>query len=61
MIDEIWTGQHARGFLPRTSDEVETEDHRLQAAAGEEIEAAIRLQEESRRLRAKADGEGQSP
>lgn len=61
MMDEIWAGQHARGFAPRAVDDVESEHHRLQAEAEEEIEAAIGLQEESRRLRAQAEGERQSP
>ena len=61
MMDEMWAGQKARGFVPRAVDEVETEHHRLQAEAEDEIEAAIRLQKESRRLRAQAEGERQSP
>lgn len=61
LMDEIWTGQKARGFVPRMVEEIRTEHHRLGAEAEEEIEAAIRLQEESRRLRAHAEEERQSP
>lgn len=60
LMDEIWAGQKARGFVPRAASDVENEHQRLQAEADEEIEAAIRLQEESRRLRAQAE-ERQSP
>lgn len=61
LMDEIWAGQKARGFVPRAADDVASERHRLQAEAEEEIEEAIRLQEESRRLRAQAEEERQSP
>jgi hypothetical protein len=60
MMDDIWAGQHARGFAPRTNDDIQDERDRLEVEAEAEIEAAVRLQEESRRLRAKAEGEGQS-
>lgn len=60
LMDEIWAGQKARGLVPRAAEEVETEHQRLQAEAEEEIEAAIRLQEESRRLRKQAEDERQS-
>jgi hypothetical protein len=55
LIDEIWTAQKARSFVPRTAEEVEAEHQQLQAEAEEEIEGAIRLQEESRKLRSQAD------
>lgn len=61
LMDRIWAGQKARGFIARAADDVENEHRRLQADAEEEIEAAIRLQEESRRLRTQADEERQSP
>jgi len=56
LMDEIWAGQKARGFVARAADEVQTEHQRLQAEAEEEIEAAIRLQEESRRAGPILDG-----
>lgn len=55
LMDEIWAGQKARGFVPRAAEEVEADRQRLQAEAEGEIEDAIRLQEESRRLRAAAE------
>lgn len=60
-MDQIWAGQKARGFVPRAAGDVDKEHQRLQAEAEEEIEAAIRLQDESRRLRAQAEEERQSP
>lgn len=55
LMDEIWAGQKARGFVPRPVEDVEAEHQRLQAEAECEIEGAIRLQEESRRLRTQAE------
>ncbi len=55
MMEEIWAGQKARGFVPRTVEEVETERRKLRDEVEEEIEEAIRLQQESRRLREQAE------
>jgi hypothetical protein len=56
MMEEIWAEQKARGFVPRTVEEVEAERRQLRRESEAEIEAAIRLQEESRRLRQQAEG-----
>lgn len=61
MMEEIWAGQKARRFIPRAADEITAKRKQLQSDAEEEIEAAIRLQEESRRLRARAENERQPP
>lgn len=61
MMDEIWSGQQARRFVPRPVEEVNGARNQLQAEAVREIEAAIQLQEESRRLRARVESEKPSP
>jgi hypothetical protein len=60
-MEEIWAAQQARGFVPRSAEEVERERRELRRECAEEVEAAIRLQQESRRLRQQADsGKGRS-
>jgi hypothetical protein len=61
MMEGIWAAQKARGFVPRNADEVETERRKLREESDEEAEAAIRLQEESRRLRRRAEVHEESP
>lgn len=56
-MEEIWTAQQARGFVPRSADEVERERRELRGEGEEEVETAIRLQLESRRLRQQTDSE----
>ena len=47
--------------LPDSVEEVEAERRQLRQEGEAEIEAAIRLQEESRRLRQQAEGRGGAP
>ncbi len=54
-MEEIWAGQRARGHVPRSVEQVEAERRQLRQESEAEIEAAIRLQEESRRLRRDAE------
>jgi hypothetical protein len=61
MMEKIWAGQKARGFLPRTVEEVEAERRQLRQECESEVEAAIRLQEESRLLRQQAEGRKETP
>jgi hypothetical protein len=50
-MKSIWAGQKARGHVPRSAEEVET-DRRETRESWEERQLAIeRLQQESRRLR----------
>ena len=55
MMEEIWAGQKARGHVPRTVAEVEAERRHLRQEWDDELDEAIRLQEESRRLRGQAE------
>lgn len=59
LMNEIWTAQKARGFVPRVAKDIEAERKRRQSEVQDEIDSAIRLQEESRRLR--AENESQQP
>lgn len=52
-MDEIWAGQRARGHVPRPDAAAVRQDLRDQA--DQELEAAIRLQDEARRARSSAD------
>jgi len=47
----IWEAQKARGHVPRTVEEVVAERKALNDEMEEEIQEAMRLQEESQRLR----------
>jgi hypothetical protein len=51
MMNRIWEGQRARGHVPRSSDDVEAQRRALREEMEQEILDAVRLQEESRRLR----------
>jgi hypothetical protein len=53
MMKEIWAGQQARGHVPRSVEEVETERRQMREDWEERQQAIERLQEESRRLREK--------
>lgn len=57
MMEEIRAAQRARGHVPRSAEEVEAERRELREEMEEEIEAAIRLQEECRRRRKEAESE----
>jgi hypothetical protein len=53
---KIWEGQKVRGHVPRSAEEVEAERRRAREEMEEEIQDAIRLQEECRRARNEAEG-----
>jgi hypothetical protein len=57
MMEEIWAAQKARGHVPRTMEEVEAERRAMRGQVEDEIDAAIRLQEECRRRRRQAESE----
>jgi hypothetical protein len=54
-MEQIWAAQKARGHVPRDIDEVESERRALRQEMEDEIQDAIRLQEECRRARQQAD------
>jgi hypothetical protein len=55
LMEEIWAGQRARGHVPRSEEEVEAQRRRWRQESQDEIDEAIKLQEESRRLRQHAE------
>jgi hypothetical protein len=55
LMKSIWGEQKARGYVPRSAEEVEAERREQRKAWARRQEAIERLQEESRRLR------GQTP
>jgi hypothetical protein len=57
MMEEIWAAQKARGHVPRSVEEVEAQRRELRGQVEDEIDAAIRLQEECRRRRKQAESE----
>lgn len=60
MLEQIRADQRARGHIPRGT--VETAERRaLRQEMDDEIEAAIRLQEECRRRREQAESESSMP
>jgi hypothetical protein len=50
-LEAIWAGQKARGFVPRTVEEVEAERRAFRGEMEEELQEAMRLQEECRQAR----------
>lgn len=50
-LRSIWADQEARGFAPRSTEQVETERREDREQWEERLQAIERLQEESRRLR----------
>jgi hypothetical protein len=50
-MEQIWAGQRARGHVPRSVEEIESEHRALREEMEEEIQEAIRLHEECRRTR----------
>lgn len=50
MMQRIWDGQKARGHVPPSAEEVEAERRALREESEQEIQEALRLQEEGRRL-----------
>ncbi|APW61882.1 hypothetical protein [Paludisphaera borealis] len=51
MMQSIWAGQKARGFVPRSAEQVEAERRETREHWEERLQAIERLREESRRLR----------
>jgi hypothetical protein len=54
LLDSIRAAQQARGHIPRSAEEIDSERRSLRSEMDQEIEEAGRLQEESRRLRQQA-------
>ena len=54
LLQSIRNAQSARGHVPRSVEEIDSERRSLRAEMDKEIEEAGRLQEESRRLRQQA-------
>lgn len=54
-MERIWAGQRARGHIPRGVEEVESERQAFRQEMEDEIQEAIRLQQECRRAREQAD------
>jgi hypothetical protein len=50
-METIWAGQTARGHLPRSSKDVEEERRAFRDEMEEEVQEAMRLQEECRKAR----------
>lgn len=50
-LQSIWADQEARGFAPRSTEQVEVERREGREQWDERLQAIERLQEESRRLR----------
>ena len=51
MMEAIWEGQEARGFVPRSAEHVEAERCETRENWEERLQGIERLREESRRLR----------
>ncbi len=60
-MEDIWAGQKARGFVPRSVEEVEGERRQLRAESDQEIQEALRLQDECLHLRQQAGNGKESP
>jgi hypothetical protein len=54
-MHNIWEGQRARGHVPRGVEEVESERQAFREEMEDEIQEAMRLQEECRRARGQAN------
>ena len=61
IMEEIRVRQKERGHVARSAEEVDAEHREARRQVDEEIEAAGRLQEESRRRRKQAESEPTSP
>jgi hypothetical protein len=57
----IWEAQKARGYVPRSVEEIEAERRALREEMEEEIEAAIRLHEECQRAKREAEAKREQP
>jgi hypothetical protein len=51
LLNSIWAGQHARGHVPRSAEQVEAERRQIREEWEERTREIERIQEESRRLR----------
>lgn len=51
MMQSIWAGQRARGFVPRSVEQIDAERREAREDWEVRLQAIGRLQEESRRLR----------
>ncbi len=51
MMQSIWAGQKARGFVPRSAEQVEAERRETRERWEERLQAIERLGAESHRLR----------
>jgi hypothetical protein len=51
MMAQIWAGQKARGHVPRTKEEIDSETRQMREEAEEELQAAERLHEECQNAR----------
>jgi hypothetical protein len=58
-MEAIWAGQRARGHVPRSVEQIESERRAFREEMDEEIQQAIRLQEECRSSRRDADEPGE--
>jgi hypothetical protein len=58
-MEAIWAGQRARGHIPRSAEQIESERRALREEMDEEIQQAIRLQKECRSNRSDADAPGE--
>jgi len=54
-MESIWTGQAARGHVPRTEEAVESERRTVREEIEEEIQDAMRIQDECRQARDRAN------
>jgi hypothetical protein len=54
-MERIWAGQRARGHVPRSVEDVESGRQAFRQEMEEEIQEAMRLQEECRRAREQAN------
>ena len=54
-VEAIWAGQAARGHVPRSVEDVESERKAVRQDMEEEIQEAMRIQEECRRSRDEAN------
>src|SRR5436309_10340361 len=56
MLKGIWAARAAAGLTPRAVEEVEAQRQQLREETEQEVSEAIRLQEQSQRLRQEAEG-----
>jgi hypothetical protein len=54
-MQAMWAAQKARGHVPRSVEEIEHESRQMEAEMEREIEAAGRLQKESRQSRRESE------